>query len=323
MCEIAQYMATSTTELIFFFFLGPVHQTYSTIFDHSLLSCFVQNAPRFTRRSLADAHLEEVSPLEWDRAENPAYAYQLYVFQANLSVLNKLRERKGMNTFSFRPHCGESGDVMHLAAAFMLCDGVSHGVNLNKNPTLEYIYYLEQIGIAVSPTSNNFLFLKMKDSPFDKMFKRGLNVSISTDDPMLFHLSHHPLLEEYSICRQFWSYSITDLSEIANNSCRQSGFDHAWKMQWIGINYFEHGAKRNVPDKTNIPMIRSQFREETWETQNTFVEKNAAGTYKLLQCQHQSSFDLFKQADKREELEKRNHELEKELSELKKLIKKG
>jgi len=228
-----------------------------------------------------------------------------------------------MNTFSFRPHCGESGDVMHLAAAFMLCGGVSHGVNLNKNPTLEYLFYLEQIGIAVSPTSNNFLFLKMKDSPFDKMFKRGLNVSISTDDPMLFHLSHHPLLEEYSICRQFWSYSITDLSEIANNSCRQSGFDHAWKMQWIGINYFEHGAKRNVPDKTNIPMIRSQFREETWETQNTFVEKNAAGTYKLLQCQHQSSFDLFKQADKREELEKRNHELEKELSELKKLIKKG
>lgn len=189
--------------------------------------------------SLADVHLENVTPQDWTRADNPGYTYQLFHFYSNLLVLNKLRERKGMNTFTFRPHCGESGDVMHLACAYMLCDGISHGVNLNKNPALEYLFYLDQIGIAVSPTSNNFLFLKLKNSPFDKFFNRGLNVSVSTDDPMLFHLSHHPLLEEYSICRQFWSYSITDLSEIANNSCRQSGFDHEWKLKWIGPEYWK------------------------------------------------------------------------------------
>ena len=38
---------------------------------------------------------------------------------------------------------------------------------------------------------------RLVDSPFYKMFERGLNVSLSTDDPLLFHLSESPLLEEY------------------------------------------------------------------------------------------------------------------------------
>jgi AMP deaminase len=28
----------------------------------------------------------------------------------------------------FRPHCGESGDINHLAAAFLLADGINHGI---------------------------------------------------------------------------------------------------------------------------------------------------------------------------------------------------
>ena len=59
------------------------------------------------------------------------------------------------------------------------------------------IYFLinGQVGVHVSPSSNNFLFLKLKDSPFHSFFKRGLHVSLSTDDPMIFHLSSEPLME--------------------------------------------------------------------------------------------------------------------------------
>ncbi len=46
-------------------------------------------------------------------------------------------------------------------------------------------YYLAQVGIAVSPLSNNSLFLDYKRNPFPLMFKRGLNVSLSTDDPLV------------------------------------------------------------------------------------------------------------------------------------------
>tara|TARA_A100001015_G_scaffold304296_1_gene395289 strand:- start:3960 stop:4154 length:195 start_codon:yes stop_codon:yes gene_type:complete len=62
-----------------------------------------------------------------------------------------------------------------------------------------YLYYLCQIGCAVSPLSNNALFMEYADNPFNEFFKVGLNVSLSTDDPMQFHRTEEPLLEEYKV----------------------------------------------------------------------------------------------------------------------------
>ena len=47
------------------------------------------------------------SPSKWDLRHNPAYNYYCFYIYANLYVLNKLREARGLNTFSFRPHAGE------------------------------------------------------------------------------------------------------------------------------------------------------------------------------------------------------------------------
>jgi len=99
---------------------------------------------------------------------------------------------------------------------------------------------VKQIGLAVSPLSNNKLFLLYNgpfplprlspplissifptfirffhilylENPFKKFFMRGLNVSLSTDDPLQFHYTENPLLEEYEIAAQaphflFFSY---------------------------------------------------------------------------------------------------------------------
>lgn len=45
--------------------------------------------------------------------------------------LFSLRER-GLNTFQFRPHCGEAGSITHLVSAFLTADNISHGLNLKK-----------------------------------------------------------------------------------------------------------------------------------------------------------------------------------------------
>ena len=58
------------------------------------------------------------------------------------------------------------------------------GILLRKSPALEYLYYLSQVGIAVSPLSNNKLFLDYNKNPFPEYFRIGLNVSLSTDDPV-------------------------------------------------------------------------------------------------------------------------------------------
>lgn len=56
-----------------------------------------------------------------------------------------------------------------------------------QSPVLQYLYYLAQVPIAMSPLSNNSLFLEYNKSPLLEFHKKGLMVSLSTDDPMQFH----------------------------------------------------------------------------------------------------------------------------------------
>ena len=144
----------------------------------------------------------------------------------------------------------------------MLCESINHGINLEHQVSLQYLYYLDQvclasnpvgksnlvmltrcivlnpqIGLSICPLSNNFLFRKIRDNPFPKLFRRGLNVTLSTDDPLLFHMSDDALLEEYSVARASFDLSMTDLMEIARNSILQSGFEDEFKKKWLGENY--------------------------------------------------------------------------------------
>lgn len=56
-----------------------------------------------------------------------------------------------------------------------------------------------QVGLAMSPLSNNSLFLDYHRNPFPLFFQRGLNVSLSSDDPLQIHLTKEALVEEYSV----------------------------------------------------------------------------------------------------------------------------
>ena len=120
------------------------------------------------------------TPDEWSWHENPPYAYYLYYTYANLCTLNSLREERGLNTFNFRPHCGEAGPVQHLVASFMMCESISHGLLLRKAPVIQYLYYLCQMGIAMSPLSNNSLFLEYtrSDIPFIKRVSNKTRTTI-------------------------------------------------------------------------------------------------------------------------------------------------
>ena len=164
-------------------------------------------------------------PADWTSMRNPPYSYWAYYIQANLRSLNVLRARRGFSLFSFRPHAGEAGDRDHLLAAYLTANAINHGIELRKLPTLQYLFYLSQIGLAMSPLSNNALFVDYHKNPFHKFFERGLNVSLSTDDPLQFHFTREPLMEEYSVAAQVWKLSSVDLMEVARNSVLQSDFE--------------------------------------------------------------------------------------------------
>ena len=94
-----------------------------------------------------------------------------------------MRSFRGLNTFTFRPHCGEAGifdfsfsikfkkknvfkkfylgQVEHLICGYLLADHINHGIQLRNSASLQYLYYLKQIGLAISPLSNNkYLIIK-------------------------------------------------------------------------------------------------------------------------------------------------------------------
>ncbi|KAJ3345044.1 AMP deaminase [Entophlyctis luteolus] len=198
------------------------------------------------------------SPKNWDIPLNPPYSYYLYYMFSNLCTLNGWRKDRKFNTFVLRPHAGEAGDTDHLTSAFLTSHSINHGILLRKVPAVQYLY-----GIAMSPLSNNALFLNYERNPFLPFFQRGLNVSLSTDDPLQFHFTKEPLIEEFSVATQIWKLSSTDQCEIARNSVLQSGWEMQFKKHWLGETCNLPGPAGNAIHKTNVPNIRLAYRYQT------------------------------------------------------------
>ena len=245
----------------------PLFEVTKNPSDHPELHVFLQRVIGFDTvddESKQERRFYRKYPTarEWNTLQNPPYTHWIYYLFANMASLNIWRKRRGFNTFVLRPHCGEAGDPDHLAAAVLCCHSISHGITLRKMPYYQYIFYLDQIGIAMSPLSNNALFLTYERNPFPRYFSRGLNVSLSTDDPLQFAFTKEPLIEEYSVAAQIYKFSAVDMCELAENSVLQSGFEHTLKQHWLGNDYHHPGVRGNDVAKSNVPDIRKSFRQE-------------------------------------------------------------
>lgn len=171
---------------------------------------------------------------------NPfTYSMYLYFLWYCIGDLNK-NIKNTREIFSLRPHCGELGPQHHLLTAYFLTDSICHGINLidsnsckitnplkvlekNKNNTLLYLYCRDKLGCAISPISNNYLTRGYKCLHLDLLFNLGLNMSIGTDDPLMFHLTEDPLLEDIIMVKNLYLLSLTDLVELINNSYNING----------------------------------------------------------------------------------------------------
>ncbi|KAM3853421.1 AMP deaminase 3 isoform 1-T1 [Vipera latastei] len=255
----------------------PLFEATINPLDHKELHLFLKFVTGFDSVDDESKHSDHMfserspNPDIWISEKNPPYSYYLYYMYANIMVLNNLRKERGMSTFLFRPHCGEAGSITHLVSAFLTADNISHGLLLKKSPVLQYLYYLAQIPIAMSPLSNNSLFLEYSKNPLREFLHKGLRVSLSTDDPMQFHYTKEALMEEYAIAAQVWKLSTCDLCEIARNSVLQSGLSHKEKQKCIGLNYCAEGPEGNDIRKTNVAQIRMAYRYENLCNELSFL----------------------------------------------------
>ena len=207
-----------------------------------------------------------IEPEDWNSGKNPPYSYYMYYMYINICSVNKIRQQYIKNTFEFRPHCGEGGAYTHISSGYLLATkGISHGLKIMSNPVYKYLFYLSQIGISISPLSNNSLVLKYIDNPFPIMFKSGMNITLSTDDPLMFHYTMDPLMEEYSIASQIWHLSNTDMCELARNSVLQSGLS-----DYVISKFYKNNDKSS--DLTNISSLRFKYREDNLKSEQEYIK---------------------------------------------------
>ncbi|KAI0087752.1 hypothetical protein BDY19DRAFT_952999 [Irpex rosettiformis] len=254
----------------------PLFEVTKNPRSHPKLHVFLQRVIGFDSvddESKAERRFHKKFPYPklWDAKESPPYSYWVYYMFANLASLNQWRRSRGFNTFVLRPHCGEAGDTDHLTSAFLVAHSISHGILLRKVPALQYLFYLKQIGLAMSPLSNNALFLAYERNPLPDFFKIGLNVSLSTDDPLQFHFTKEPLLEEYSVAAHIYKFPQSSLAELARNSVIQSGFEMEIKRHWLGQKWYLPGAAGNDINRTNVPDIRLEYRRQTLLEELTMI----------------------------------------------------
>lgn len=65
------------------------------------------------------------------------------------------------------------GPLDHLATGYLLASSINHGIRLADSPTLQYLFFLSQVGLSISPLSNNVLFCALDKNPFKNFMHLG------------------------------------------------------------------------------------------------------------------------------------------------------
>ncbi|CAE8636058.1 unnamed protein product [Polarella glacialis] len=195
-------------------------------------------------------------PDEWTEQQSPPFVYQLYHVWARLKGLNAGLEKE--NDAELELRVGASA-VEGIAAAYLIgAASVSKCAALPSHAPLQYLFFLDQVGAAVSLCSQRSLG-GVRDAghrAFDKLFRAGLRVALCTEDPSVSHRGDHPLCQEYGLAQSLLGLSEADLVEIARNSVAMSCFP-----ELKGAEAGESGGRSDNPKADNSQKsIRERYR---------------------------------------------------------------
>ncbi|MEW6508060.1 MAG: adenosine deaminase [Bacteroidota bacterium] len=129
-------------------------------------------------------------------------------------------KKKGFRT---TVHAGESAGAESIFTAVneLQAERIGHGVRAIENSDLvEYLYY-KQIPLEVCITSNlkTRVFSSLNEHPFDKFFRRGLLVTVNSDDPPMFGAD---ITDEFFLLYDKLKYSFEELRKISLNTIQVS-----------------------------------------------------------------------------------------------------
>lgn len=132
-------------------------------------------------------------------------------------------------------HAGEVGPPQHVRDAVELlgAERIGHGIATMHDPTLAELLTARRIPLEVCPVSNICTGALAKqlgkaqatlaEHPLKRLCDAGVPVTLSTDDPAMFHTD---LLSEYGHCTASLGFSMRETLRLA-----EASFDHAFLPQ--------------------------------------------------------------------------------------------
>ena len=124
--------------------------------------------------------------------------------------------------FGITVHAGESSPAEGVTEALDILGAmrIDHGVRAISDPSLIKRLADNQITLNVCPTSNLMeLYKTLEEHPVDTLYRHGIPVTISTDDPELFNLD---LCQELQRTARTFDWTEEDLIRIERNAINAS-----------------------------------------------------------------------------------------------------
>ncbi|MCK4797235.1 MAG: adenosine deaminase [Spirochaetes bacterium] len=144
---------------------------------------------------------------------------------------------KKAKTFNFHrvAHAGEDDGPKSIwdAINFLDAERIGHGIAAIKDDKLIDYLVEKQIPLEICPTSNVFTgkyVKKIKEHPIKPFFKRGVLVTLNTDDPAFFNVQ---LLDEYWNLHSKLNFSMDDIRKIIINGFKASFISEKRKNEYI------------------------------------------------------------------------------------------
>ena len=120
-------------------------------------------------------------------------------------------------------HAGETAGPASIRSVLSVCgaERIGHGVRAVEDPSLVAELSDRGVPLEVCPSSNVSLGVvpDLASHPFDRLYKSGCRVSVSSDDPAFFNTN---LTREYLRLHQTFGYSAPELAGLALSALRQS-----------------------------------------------------------------------------------------------------
>ena len=148
---------------------------------------------------------------------------------------SKIYEKARRLGFKTSIHAGEAAGAESVRGAveFLRVDRIGHATRAEEDPDLLNLLYEKGTALELCPLSNlaTGSIDDIVHHPVRRYFNQGLNISINTDDPGMFHNS---MAEEYALLIHKFDFKRSEIRKLILNAVQSS-----WRPEKIGPSLIE------------------------------------------------------------------------------------